>query len=82
MLRFFPIIALLAAFCAPAYTYAQDADVPLGDLARQMRKSRAPDQFEVIDNDNLDEFMDKAESERLDGKPVFSVNPSGIFTAV
>src|SRR6185437_1685763 len=34
------------------------------------------------DNDNLDEFMDKAESERLDSQPIFSVSPRGVFNAV
>jgi hypothetical protein len=82
MARSVHIIALLVALCAPALVHAQDDSVPLGDIARQMRKSRPPDQFDVIDNDNLDEFMDKAESERLDGQPIFAVSPHGVFNAV
>src|SRR5207237_1476950 len=31
----------------------------------------------VSDNDNLAIMMDKAESARLNGKPVFSIDPSG-----
>jgi hypothetical protein len=81
MFRFFHIIALLVAFCAPSLVHAQD-DVPLGDLARQFRKSRSSEDFGVIDNDNIGRFMDKAESERLDGQPIFSVTPKGVFNAI
>jgi hypothetical protein len=57
---------------------AQDDDVSLGDLARSVRKTKpAESQPEVIDNDNIAIMMDKAEAERLDGKPVFSIDPSG-----
>jgi hypothetical protein len=57
---------------------AQDDDVSLGDLARSVRKTKpAESQPEVIDNDNIAVMMDKAEAERLDGKPVFSIDPSG-----
>ena len=57
---------------------AQDEDVSLGDLARSVRKTKpAESQPEVIDNDNIAIMMDKAEAERLDGKPVFSIDPSG-----
>jgi hypothetical protein len=65
---------------AAALCRGQDsADVPsLGDLARSVRKTKPADaQAEVIDNDNLTVMMDKAEGERLNGKPVFSIDPSG-----
>jgi hypothetical protein len=56
----------------------QDDEVSLGDLARSVRKTKpAESQPEVIDNDNIAIMMDKAEAERLDGKPVFSIDPSG-----
>lgn len=71
--------------CAPAWmtVSAQEEDVPLGDLARELRHSKPADQADVIDNDNFSSMMDKAESERLDGQPVFAISPSGrTFTAV
>jgi hypothetical protein len=71
--------------CAPAWLKlsAQEDDIPLGDLARELRHSKPPDQADVIDNDNFSLMMDKAESERLDGQPVFAISPSGrTFTAV
>lgn len=62
---------------------AQQDDVPLGDLARELRHSKPPDPADIIDNDNFSLMMDKAESERLDGQPVFAISPSGrTFTAV
>jgi hypothetical protein len=61
---------------------AQDDELPLGDIARAARRFKpaedpvSSDQ-KVIDNDNLSVMMDKAEAERLNGKPVFSIDPSG-----
>lgn len=74
------LVAMLAAvlLCAAAPLCAQDDDVSLGDLARAARKQKpAEDERPVIDNDNLTTMMDEAESERQDGKPVFSIDPSG-----
>lgn len=51
--------------------------MPLGDLARAARAAKASSDQSVIDNDNLSVMMDQAESERLNGKPVFSIDPSG-----
>ena len=73
------IVGVVILLCAPALLRAQDDEVSLGDVARAARKSKpaeAPDQ-KVIDNDNFSVMMDKAESERLNGKPVFSIDPSG-----
>lgn len=72
------VISLVAiGFFAPALSRAQDDDVPLGDVARAMRKARPADDQQVIDNDNLTVMMDQAESERLNGQPIFSIDPSG-----
>ena len=71
---------------SPALLRAQDDEVSLGDVARAARKSKAPEQPQVedqkvIDNDNFSVMMDQAEAERLNGKPVFSIDPSGkMFT--
>jgi hypothetical protein len=68
--------------CRPAPVRAQENETPLGDLARAARKSKPPEQQKVeeqkvIDNDNFSVMMNKAEAERLNGKPVFSIDPSG-----
>jgi hypothetical protein len=78
MSRSWPIALAVCLLSAPLPLCAQDDDVSLGDLARSVRKSKpAESQPEVIDNDNMAIMMDKAEAERLDGKPVFSIDPSG-----
>jgi hypothetical protein len=68
MLRFSRIrltLALLAVLL-PAWMAAQDSassdpnDVPLGDVARNMRKKTPPSQ-DVIDDDNLPQVMQQAE---------------------
>src|SRR5215467_12110463 len=68
------ICLLLAALPLPA----QDQDVSLGQLAREARKMKPTEsEPQLIDNDNLAVMMDKAEAERLNGKPVFSIDPLG-----
>lgn len=73
------LVVLLICVCATTLCVAQDDQPSLGDLARSVRKAKPADEQQpaVIDNDNLSVMMDKAESERLNGKPVFSIEPSG-----
>lgn len=61
---------------APLFALGQDGEVPLGDVARNFRKT-ATDDRPVIDNDNLPQLMTKAEIEHLGGRPVFSIDSSG-----
>jgi hypothetical protein len=61
---------------SPLFALGQDAEVPLGDVARNYRKTITDDR-PVIDNDNLPQLMTKAEIEHLGGKPMFSIDPSG-----
>jgi hypothetical protein len=68
---------IVLLFCLPTFLRAQDEEVSLGDLARSVRKSKPVEEQKVIDNDNFAAVMDKAESARLNGKPVFSIDPSG-----
>jgi hypothetical protein len=85
MPRFLLITFTMFFLCAPAWINmsAQEDDIPLGDVARELRHSKPPDPADIIDNDNFSLMMDKAESERLDGQPVFAISPSGrTFTAV
>ena len=73
------LIAGLAILLGPALARAQndDSNVSLGDIARAVRESKPAQDAPVIDNDNLHVMMDKAEAERLNGEPVFSIDPSG-----
>lgn len=72
------VIAVVAVLVfVPTFTFAQDDEIPLGDLARAARQAKRIDEQTVVDNDNLNIMMDQAESERLNGKPVFSIDPSG-----
>jgi hypothetical protein len=85
MPRFLLITFTMFFLCAPAWINmsAQEDDIPLGDVARELRHSKPPDPADIIDNDNFSLMMDKAESERLDGQPVFAISPSGrTFTAI
>lgn len=77
MRRHFIFTFVAISLFAPALCCAQDEDVPLGDVARAARRARPADDQPVIDNDNLTVMMDHAESERLNGQPVFSIDPSG-----
>jgi len=71
-------IGLAAALLVcPLVAQGQEEDVSLGDLARTLRKAGPGNDRPVIDNDNLPIMMSKAEAERLNGKPVFSIDPSG-----
>ncbi len=49
----------------------------LGDLARSLRKSKAPPAHTVIDNENLTQVMDQVESQRLSGRLLFSFDRAG-----
>jgi hypothetical protein len=79
MSRLLKIAGFAVLLCVPGLLRAQDDEVSLGDVARATRKSKPADADDqkVIDNDNFSVMMDKAESERLNGKPVFSIDPSG-----
>jgi len=74
------VIALLG-LVFPLTTYAQSDDtaVPLGDLARSLRKNKAPDPAAptIIDNDNLTQVMQQVQTKRLEGAPVFSIDSAG-----
>ncbi|MBV9182698.1 MAG: hypothetical protein JO356_15410 [Acidobacteria bacterium] len=74
----FSLITIMSLLCVCPQLPAQDDEVPLGDVARALRKAKpAVEERPVIDNDNLPAMMERAESERLNGKPVFSIDSSG-----
>jgi len=62
----------------PCRAVAQDdGQVSLGDLARSLRKNKPAPTQTVIDNDNFSKVMDQAETQRLNGRPVFLVDETG-----
>jgi hypothetical protein len=72
-----PIAAIFLFIAATPRALAQDdpENVPLGDIARSLRGQTTPRDF-VIDNDNLTQVVDDAESRRESGLlPVFSLDP-------
>lgn len=62
------MIVFLVVLATPAFAQ-DDANVPLGDVARLMRK-KTPAGQDVIDNDNLSKVMDQAESQRPSNGPL------------
>lgn len=58
-------LVVLSAFATawPLCLHAQSDDMPLGDLARSLRKSQTPPST-VIDNDNLPAVMEEGETHR------------------
>ena len=76
----------LSATLVPNAAWAQDDPPPLGDIARDLRKSKSQKQTEqpdtvptVIDNDNLAQVMEDTKNARpiKPEKTVFSIDPSG-----
>ncbi len=66
--RLLLILPALLAALMPALLSAQDDlnDLPLGDVARSLRKKTPPSQ-DVIDDDNLPALMEQAESRHAQG---------------
>lgn len=64
MSRFLQILLILLATLLLSWpAMAQSDDIPLGDLARNLRKNQIPPR-NVIDNDNLPEVMEQGENKR------------------
>jgi hypothetical protein len=76
--RFYlPLIAAILFIGSAAPVCAQDYgdDVPLGDVARTLRRQAAPSET-VIDNDNLSRVMEDVETRRAaDPSLLFSLDP-------
>jgi hypothetical protein len=71
------LLPLVLIALAPQCVYAQSESEPsLGDVARSMRKEKAS-AHPVIDNDNLSTVMSEAETNRLKGKVLFSLDSAG-----
>ncbi|MBV9572904.1 MAG: hypothetical protein JOY93_02530 [Acidobacteriales bacterium] len=75
----YAMAALLAiGLCGQARAQSEE-EVPLGDLARSLRKSKppAPPAATVIDNDNLTQVMDQNDKHHLNGALQFSFDNKG-----
>jgi hypothetical protein len=80
--RFYPDLLILTIFFfisigSPPRIRAQDDDdaVPLGDIARSLRRQEAsPTPETVIDNDNLAQVMESAENRRGDSSLLYSLD--------
>jgi len=64
--RWLLVLPVLLAALAPVYSAAQDDpnEIPLGDVARNLRKKNVQPAEQVIDDDNLPKVMEQAESQR------------------
>jgi hypothetical protein len=78
-LKLILLLSGMLLFALPSWVSAQEdsSDTPLGDVARNFRKSTAASES-VIDNDNLSQAMDDAENRRAAGSSVlFSLDAGG-----
>src|SRR5579862_9050566 len=66
-------VGLMLPLCA----LAQDGAVSLGDFARSLRKTKAPEAATIVDNDNLSKVIDDVEKIRLGTKPRLSFDGAG-----
>ena len=73
------MVLILMGLSLPVCVTAQSGDptIPLGDLARSLRKNRGLPARTIIDNDNLSQVMDEVESRRLSGSMLFSFDGLG-----
>jgi hypothetical protein len=75
---YFVIATVVLGLLMPQLVMAQsDGDPSLGDLARSLRKAKAPPAKTVIDNDNLAQVMDDVESHRVGSGLLFSFDSLG-----
>ena len=77
---FLPLLVVLAALALPFTLSAQDnAETPLGDIARALRKNKEKpvEHPVVIDNDNLGKVMEQAEAQHAKGEMKFFLDGGG-----
>jgi hypothetical protein len=67
------LLALLALMAPQLSAQSDDSSMPLGDIARALRKSKAAPEKVVIDNDNLDKVMEQGEKDHLKGNVRFDL---------
>ena len=73
------LVVWIAAVLAPLVRAQSDSgEMPLGDIARSLRRDQGLPAHTVIDNDNLSQVMQEVESRRLSGATLtFSIDQSG-----
>ncbi|HET7440748.1 MAG TPA: hypothetical protein VFJ47_05545 [Terriglobales bacterium] len=76
---FYCVLLMVGLLCPCARAQSDDAtEVPLGDVARALRKNQGQPSQTVIDNDNLSQVMQEVESRRLTGETLlYSMDNSG-----
>jgi hypothetical protein len=71
------IAVAMLGLILPAYAMAQsEGEASLGNFARSMRTRKVAASAPIIDNDNLTQVMDKAETNRTNGSLEFAIAPS------
>jgi hypothetical protein len=73
------LVVWIATVLAPLVRAQSDSgEMPLGDIARSLRRDQGLPAHTVIDNDNLSQVMQEVESRRLSGATLlFSIDQSG-----
>lgn len=71
-------VVMVGLLCPLAGAQSDDTEIPLGDLARSLRKNQDMPGHTVIDNDNLSQVMAEVESRKLTGASLlYSLDDSG-----
>lgn len=68
------VMIVMAALVLPV---AAQEEMPLGDLARSLRRNKGLPAHTVIDNDNMSQVMQEVESRKLKGVMAFSIDEAG-----
>jgi hypothetical protein len=76
-MKAFPHISVMVVLAALASSAVAQEEMPLGDLARSLRKNKGLPAHTVIDNDNMSQVMQEVESRKLKGAMAFSIDESG-----
>ena len=78
-INFYTAVVIVGLLCPlTARAQSDESEMPLGDIARSLRKNQGLPAHTVIDNDNLLQVMQEVESRRLNSTaPVFSIDESG-----
>lgn len=71
------VISLAVFLIVVAGSAVSQEEMPLGDLARSMRRIKPQPSHTVIDNDNMSQVMEEVESRKTKGGLAFSIDESG-----
>jgi hypothetical protein len=74
LLHAIPVVVLFVGFSS--FACAQE-EMPLGDLARSLRRNKGLPSHAVIDNDNMSQVMQEVETRKMKGAVAFSIDEAG-----